>query len=370
MSIQALVGLPGHGKSYSAVELFILTALKQNRKILTNIPLKLDVLAVDFPDYDFEQNFRYIDLEEWKSKPAQFWADKSVFQPSALYLLDELWRIWPQGLKTLNIPTHQLAFIKEHRHNIDETGREPDIVLVTQNLSDIANAIRDMVETTIVCCKLTEVGKKNAFRRDYYRGVVKGFTGPKASFIRSDSYCKYQPTVYQYYKSHTKAEGDAHVIDNSGVVTATIFNGLGFKIGLGFLIFLILAIVYLSFRTKSGIEQMQKNKQTDVVPDSAALVAAAQPQTQKEQEPEKPKPPQESKRFRLTGRFVQGQVIKWFLVSDGSQTRRIEPAKCQIGLNDVCLVDGEIVTAYTGSSPSLLASMPFSGFSTPKPNSH
>lgn len=366
MSIQALVGLPGHGKSYSAVELFILTAVKEGRKILTNIPLNIDELSAEFPEYDFENDFRFIDLAEWKEKPAQYWEDKNVFQPSALYLLDELWRIWPSGLKTNAIPAHQLSFIKEHRHNIDESGREPDIVLVTQNLSDIANAIRDMVETTIVCTKLTAVGKKNSFRRDYYQGVVKGFKGPASSFIRADQLCKYQPTVYRFYKSHTKAAGNVQQIDNSGVVNATIFGSFKFKMGVVVFVLLIGLFTYSVIHTKQGIDKYTNKPQppTEQPQTATPSVAGLAPNAQTQLSP--PPPPKESTRFKLVGRYISGQVIKFYLVTDGTKTRRIEPAKCKIGLNDECLIDGEIVTAYTGPS-NTLASLPVAGFG-PFPN--
>lgn len=368
MSIQALVGLPGHGKSYSAVELFILTAIKEGRKILTNIPLNLDELAAEFPQYDFENDFRFIDLAEWKEKPAQYWEDKNVFQPSALYLLDELWRIWPSGLKTNAIPTHQLSFIKEHRHNIDESGREPDIVLVTQNLSDIANAIRDMVETTIICTKLTAIGKKNTFRRDYYQGVVKGFKGPQSSFIRADQLCKYQPTVYRFYKSHTNAVGNAQHIDNSGVVNATIFGSFSFKLGLVVFLLMIAIFTYSVIHTKQGIDKYTNSpdQQHEQPQTTTTAIVTTEPI-----KPQAPPAPKESTRFKLVGRFISGQAIKYFLVTDGNKTRRIEPAKCKLGLNDECLVDGEIVTAYTGGSQNTLASLPISGFGTlHKPENH
>ncbi|OAI30064.1 hypothetical protein A1356_22500 [Methylomonas koyamae] len=307
---------------------------------------------------------RYIDLDEWKSRPAEFWQDKSIFQPSALYLLDELWRIWPNGMKASNIPSHQLAFIKEHRHNIDETGREPDIILVTQSLDDIANAIRNMVETTIICTKLTEIGKKDAFRRDYYRGAVKGFIGPKTSFTRSDSYCTYKETVYRYYKSHTKATAEVTTVDNSGVVNVTIFNGLAFKLGAAFLVFCIITLIWSSYSAKQGIDKMTASKSA-TVPDAATSSAVSNaPSAPAPGAPPPPPAPKESKRFRLVGRYVQGQAIRWFTITDGHRTRRIEPANCQISLNDSCLVDGEIVASYTGpDNQNALAGVPDAGLS-------
>ncbi|MCT7418525.1 zonular occludens toxin domain-containing protein [Pseudomonas aeruginosa] len=39
---------PGHGKSYGVVEHVIIPSLKQDRHVVTNIPLEVDMLLMDF----------------------------------------------------------------------------------------------------------------------------------------------------------------------------------------------------------------------------------------------------------------------------------------------------------------------------------
>lgn len=342
MSIQALVGLPGHGKSYSAIELFILTAAAAGRPICTNIPLT-EKFREDYPVIDLLS----IDLDAAKT-------DSSILHGipgGSLVLLDELWRIWPAGLKPNDIPVQQMAFIKEHRHKLSADGREMDIVLVTQDLADIASSIRQMTETTIICNKLTDLGQKNRFRRDYYRGAVKGFKGSKALFIKSDHGCKYQESVYQYYKSHTQSTAaDGTTVDNSGVVNATIFNSFGFKFGLAALFLLIIASVWGFRSTANSLADQTKSKApAEAVPamQKLAAVSSASPAP-----PPALKPPQESSRWRLVGRFVVGLSIKFYLISDGNSSRRISPTDCKPGLTDVCMVDGDIVASYTGRNRS------------------
>ncbi|MCT7418665.1 zonular occludens toxin domain-containing protein [Pseudomonas aeruginosa] len=48
MAIDAYVGKPGHGKSYGVVEHVIIPSLKQDRHVVTNIPLEVDMLLMDF----------------------------------------------------------------------------------------------------------------------------------------------------------------------------------------------------------------------------------------------------------------------------------------------------------------------------------
>ncbi len=347
MSIQGLIGLPGHGKSYSAIELFILQAANQKRYIVTNIPL-LPKLQEDYPDLQGHP----IDLTKAAGDRGEF----DRIPGGALVLLDELWRIWPAGLKANDVPVWQLEFIKEHRHKLSDDGREMDIVLVTQDMADICTPIRTMCETTILCEKLTAVGQKGLFRRDYYRGVVTLTKQDRNRFIKSDHGCKYSPDVYQYYKSHTKSQGEHETIDNSGVVNATIFGSLGFKIAAGFLVVCLVGIIWGASTVTSDIDKMtapksDKTESASVsVPHSKnngnGVTASVSQQTG----------PQESKRYRLVGRFVQGVAIRWFVVSDGSRSRRVSPDQCKIGLMDQCIVDGELVTSYTGpdeSAPSL-----------------
>ncbi|OPE03923.1 zonular occludens toxin domain-containing protein, partial [Pseudomonas aeruginosa] len=80
-----MVGKPGHGKSYGVVEHVIIPSLKQDRHVVTNIPLEVDMLLMDFggtieqlPENWFERE----DLADFAP-------------PGSVLVLDELWRRWP-----------------------------------------------------------------------------------------------------------------------------------------------------------------------------------------------------------------------------------------------------------------------------------
>jgi zona occludens toxin len=198
MAITAIVGLPGHGKSYTAVDIAILQALREKRRIFTNIPLKMENLLRDFPEAQITE----VELNAENNANPEFW----LFEPGALICLDELWEVWPSGMKANNIPVHQLEFVKKHRHRTDETGRWQDIVFVTQNLSDIAVAIRDMVETTVMCRQLEDLGATDWFIREYYKGAIKGVEpGPPGKLINNER-IQYKVQVYQYYVSNTQGQ--------------------------------------------------------------------------------------------------------------------------------------------------------------------
>ncbi|WP_241507524.1 zonular occludens toxin domain-containing protein [Pseudomonas aeruginosa] len=90
MAIDAYVGKPGHGKSYGVVEHVIIPSLKQDRHVVTNIPLEVDMLLMDFGG-TIEQL-----PEDWFERE-----DLADFAPpGSVLVLDELWRRWPKGQKT------------------------------------------------------------------------------------------------------------------------------------------------------------------------------------------------------------------------------------------------------------------------------
>ena len=69
MTVQAFVGRPRQGKSYSAVELAIIPALREGRIVYTNIPL-LPAVLDDFPNADC----RLLDLKLHQANP-RFWSE-------------------------------------------------------------------------------------------------------------------------------------------------------------------------------------------------------------------------------------------------------------------------------------------------------
>lgn len=334
MATIGLVGLPGHGKSYSAVECFIVPALNEGRTIYTNIPLHMEPILAKWPNADIRQ----YDIVEACNEPGGFGAS---LENGFLAIFDELWRLWPSGLKTADIPKDQLSFIKEHRHKIGPDGREPDIVLVTQDLADIASSIRQMIETTIICSKLLTLGAKNTFRRDYYRGAVKGQNGPKASFARSDHGCKYKAEIYQLYKSHTKGDTNASV-NNSGTVNISIFKSTGFLVGAGVLGLLVVGIVYGVNRTSSKLDttvnKLKKDAPVTSAPYPGAVPAPA------------PVIPKFSETYRLVGQVAMpGKLI--YMISDGRQTIKLGSSECKKELNSSfirCLFQGELITSFSG----------------------
>lgn len=204
MAIDAYTGLPGSGKSYSAVALQIIPALKAGRKITTNMPIKQDLLETD---YDAKGRIRTFTTQEIEANPERL---MEICPEGWILILDETWRLFPAGWQVSKIPDAYKTFMAEHRHRVDEDGNSTNVVLVTQDLAQISAFARQLVETTYVTTKLTTLGLQKRYRVDVYSGAV---TGDKATEQRRlrQIFGTYEPKIYRYYTSHTqslaKAEG-------------------------------------------------------------------------------------------------------------------------------------------------------------------
>lgn len=191
--IYGISGRPGGGKSYEAVAFHVLPALESGRKVITNLPLQIDmfvkvfgpevidlIVVIDGKLNDFGSTERpfskhtdYID--DWKNEKGQ----------GPLYLIDECHMVLPAR----GLDAEILEFYSLHRHY------GIDIVLITQHLRKIHRDIRDMIEINYVCQKNTALGSENS----YTKKVKQGASGD----VVNTSIRKYKKTYFTFYKSHT-----------------------------------------------------------------------------------------------------------------------------------------------------------------------
>ncbi|MDU0537163.1 zonular occludens toxin domain-containing protein, partial [Pseudomonas aeruginosa] len=213
MAIDAYVGKPGHGKSYGVVEHVIIPSLKQDRHVVTNIPLEVDMLLMDFGG-TIEQL-----PEDWFERE-----DLADFAPpGSVLVLDELWRRWPKGQKTNDAPMADKKLLAEHRHRVDKKNRSMRVVMVTQDLDQLASWATLLVETTYRMVKKS----KTMFRVDIYNGVAKGDSPPKSKLLRSTA-GRFKPDVYRYYKSATQSETGSVGDESKADSRASFLRSWGF----------------------------------------------------------------------------------------------------------------------------------------------
>lgn len=361
MAIDAYVGLPGHGKSYGVVEHVIIPSLKQDRHVVTNIPLNIDALLMDFggtiqqlPDDWFELK----DLSEYAVN-------------GAVLVLDELWRRWPSGMLTNQASTEDKALLAEHRHRVDKQNRSMRIVLVTQDLSQIANWVRVLVESTY---RVSKKGKRH-YVVSIYNGAVTGVRPPKTALLRQAT-GRFKKSVFVYYSSATQSDTGSVGDESTADGRASILKSYG-----------LWALVGIMFAGGSfGVYGIKKF----FSPDSLEVPEVVQPDNPEPVEVKpKPKPlapanraaqavygsvapnssePRLSTLWRVSG-YVKAaskrsplasqmlgiehvELTERVALTNGSITRYIPLSKCEFfdgGIEVFCDVDGERVTSWSGS---------------------
>lgn len=347
MSVIAFTGLDGSGKSYGVVEHVILPAIRANRTVVTNVALRRDVIYHDFPKADVRMIW---DLDEY--------ADGSKFfalPPGVVIVLDEVWRIWPAGIKAHEAPKGAKEFLYEHRHLVGDDGYSTEIVLVTQDLAQIANFARLMVKKTMIATKLTAVGAENRFRVDMYSGAVCGHRGPQDRIL-GQSVSHYNEGVWRYYKSHTKGDGVGKEIqaDQRGVIWRRPIFVLGMP-------FAVLAILFAAFTFQRFFQRMGEEDELPVVEAPAmppvyhlssvpGLVVPAA--VGREVDLGVSSGPRLSARWRLQAVIQSGSGGLAQVVDGSGNVRPVAIEDCRRldlpGIHFECLVDGELVTGYSG----------------------
>ncbi|MEZ8292001.1 zonular occludens toxin domain-containing protein [Vibrio sp. 10N.237.312.B06] len=283
--IYGIVGRPGGGKSYEAVAFQVLPALKEGRKVITNLPLQVDhfaavlgnevrdlIVVVDGKLNDFgsmERPFSKVAdyNDDWKNDKGQ----------GPLFVVDEAHMTLPNK----NLNTEILEWYSLHRHY------GVDIVLVTQNLRKIHRDIKDMIEVTYYCAKNTALGSNST----YTRKVRSGASGD----VVNTSIRKYESAYFPFYKSHTASNSSVTEAMAADIVPLwKRWPVIGSVILLSFGLFLS---VYAFSPKDSEVTQNPAAPQTSV---SDAVVPEGSP----EEEPKKDSSgfgPLESFKFFVTG---------------------------------------------------------------------
>lgn len=207
--INGLFGRPRSGKSYEAVRYHILPAVKTKRMVVTNIPVNLDhvrlvygeraadliiIVDTDFGDYGSVRPF---------SKADDFtkytWRNEDGLGP--LFVVDEMHlNCGLQADKGL------LEYLSMHGHH----GH--DIICLTQSPRKLHKDLRDMIEISWRCSKMTAFGNDNGYFKKTYHGV----SNRNSDSIHEEERT-YDADYFRFYKSHTLSKS---------AVTETVANDI------------------------------------------------------------------------------------------------------------------------------------------------
>lgn len=351
MAIDAYVGLPGHGKSYGVVEHVIIPSLKQGRHVVTNIPLNADALLMDFGG-----TIQQLPVDWFELKDLSEYATNGC-----VLVLDELWRRWPSGMLTNQASTEDKALLAEHRHRVDKENRSMRIVLVTQDLSQIANWVRVLVESTYRVSKKS----KKFYVVSIYNGAVTGVRPPKSALLRQAT-GRFKKEVYVYYSSATqsqtgnvgdesKADSRSSILKSWGLWALIITSLIGGIVG-------VMGIKsFFTAKTVESVEPPPLQPQKQQAPAARASQSVYKNVVS-------PTEPRLSTLWRVAG-YVRApskrsatasqmlgvehvELNERVALVNGSRYRYVEMSQCSFfegGIDIYCDLDGERITPWSGS---------------------
>lgn len=264
MAIVGFCGLMGSGKSYSVVSQVIIPNLKKGRQIVTNIPLNISAIE---SNPEFIPNIVQFVIDD-KFDPAIFFAEKNIYK-GAIYVIDEVQKIWKQGQKATQLSSSETSFLTEARHMVGDNGYTTEIVVITQDFSQTNAYLRNLISQTYRAVKLTNLGFDNRFRLDVYTGVVTGQKPPVSSRINS-VIGKYKKEIYQYYQTNTKNSTDfTRGMEEAGTRKTVWQNPLVY-LGIPFSIIILVFAIYNVFSFFSPDKKVvNSNFTSDVVSTSS-----------------------------------------------------------------------------------------------------
>jgi zona occludens toxin (predicted ATPase) len=338
MAIQFYCGLPGSGKSYGCVENALLPAIRANRLIYTNLPLKISEILIDYPDVNGRINImenHEINGELLMSIPG-----------GALIVLDEAWRFWPSGLKANQIPQKEKEFFAEHRHKVGVDGLTQEICLLSQSPSQLAKVVRDLIDQTVLTRKNTAAGSDNTFNLDIYSGCIKSLEVPGVAI--NSGFGRYKPDVYRYYQSHTKSQTGMPGMEKRADNRGRIWNHPVFKYLMPIVFAMIIpAIFYLRDVYQHGFNKTDRKQ---LVSDQAPRFPSPLKTPQKIFEIS------DSTVYRITGYSINNGLAMVYISGNGVTIRKLGKECSYSDFNGYeCVYQGERVARYTGKVEQTIA---------------
>lgn len=254
MAIKLYTGIQGSGKSYEVVTVVILGALRERRRVVSNIAglnfeAMREILIAEGIEPELIGSILQVDHDDvlkpdfWRTDDDTKQGRVTTIQPGDVLILDEIWRfeeIFKASVRPSSVSFRVLNYFRMHRHMVHpELGFTCEVVLITQDVQDVPRAVRSVVEKTFVMTKHTELGTDKFYRVDVYsRARFNSRTEPLNSFQR-----KYNPELFKLYKSHSNNDGEIQAkevsIDKRGNIWQRPVIKYGVPISLLVLVFAI-----------------------------------------------------------------------------------------------------------------------------------
>lgn len=216
MAIIVYTGVMGSGKTYEAVSTAALTALRQGRRVVTNISgFNYEAIREhlgELKDGSHLDPDRVLVVNSSRITEPYFFYDPdvvhdSVVKPGDLVLIDEVWEFWGTGFK---LSTEHQKFFRMHRHYSETgTGTSCDLVIMIQDLGSLHRFIRGVVQSTFKFSKMVTLGLTSRYRVEVYEGNKQS----RATLV-SANVNKYDKRIFPLYKSYDGVGGKEKTVDD------------------------------------------------------------------------------------------------------------------------------------------------------------
>lgn len=309
--IKMLLGATGAGKSYHAVNHYLMNIVKTGRPVVTNLPLNMEVWEQRYPELVplitvvssaaaikpiIPRGTKIEEYTQSSEPPSVKWGDDvdlvHDYETTPYLIIDEARNF----LRKERLDDKLLWFFQMHRHF------EFDILIISQNHTFIDPSVRKNVDVTYFALNMKALSL-GGLGVDY---KVRSYEGaePTGKIERTDRY-RYSKKGFELYHSRTMGGGTG---ENAEVIGAkTIWQRPLFR-------FTVIGIALL------GVSLVWFNPLSSIAPDAQALAApsAALPSLQLT--------PRASADIVLVGIHVSGGKVFYLISHSGRIARPVDAA--------------------------------------------
>lgn len=307
MAISVYTGPPGSGKTFALVSKPIVESVKSGRRVVTNIAGVSNDRVRRYVREKFNITedrlgaILAVTREELSGPDAfpdeQRSDDHTIVKAGDRVIIDEWAMIFPpHGTQPNNIE----GFLRWHRHLVDDQGRACDVIIATQDISDIARKYRGTVERSMHFKNLKSIGLAKGYVADLYEGHRQR---------RQDKYKtvngRYRPEIFALYQSY-ETEGEA--VEENADDRSSIFTRTTMIFGVGGLLAFVLAL-YFAFR----FFDPSRFKEDRPTPSTISRTTALRPV------------PVRTSGLRIVGHVIADDGVRVLLTDDKGLVRLVRP---------------------------------------------
>ena len=345
MAILCYCGRPGAGKSYEVVKNVILPAIREGRRVVSNIDGldndKIRSYVKETTDLYDEEIGSVISFSRDTLRQSHFYPTSqndsySFVRPGDLVIVDEAQNFYAPFMK---LSEEEKIFFREHRHFCDAKGRGCDLVLLSQRFQDIQQFVRGVVETLFFMRQLKFLGTQKLYTVTAFEVNQNGYLADRLSFKTH----KYQDYVFKLYSSTAVEGGYQATVDNRQSV---FFKRIGF---MGICIVACIFLYNLIFSFLWGDKPQNLKKENKAVITSSFSPRSGTPSMERAFSPVAPVHASFSKDWRIAG-AIRLSGTRYIVIQNKDGNLRFEHPQGFAGKGGAMSgrVDGSTVTYWSG----------------------